>query len=245
MSRGSVYYLHYCAILGRETEARPYLDTLIEIILGAILSSISDSWVIEPIHTAQAYSVPVHEETVREIVQRVSLEMDFDPQIVKNVIDDETGGTWDCSLVGRDGEQGCLQIIPKFHDVDPLNFEQSVRYFISEYKEDRGHQWSVCSCIKTVKNLGVKFPVGWSAWDVVPNASPAVGGVAVYRYGTGETGFTWHVAKITELHEDGFTEKGSNLEPCKRYTRKVRWDDPHLVGFYHPYASLAQTIEEP
>ena len=91
----------------------------------------------------------------------MSAELGFDPQIVKNLIDSETGGTWDCTLVGKVGELGCFQIRPELHpEVDPLNFEEATRYFIGEYKAGREAAWVPCSCVQTVRLKIPNLPQG-------------------------------------------------------------------------------------
>lgn len=148
--------------------------------------------------------------------------MDFDPQIVKNVIDTETGRTWDCTLVGKVGELGCFQIRPEMHDVDPLDFEASTRYFVTTYKAGYGYLWVSCNCYGFV-SLSVDLP---RMASIVPNTAPVVGAVAIFQYPEK------HIAIVEKLTETGFIVREANKEPCKISTREVQWNDPKLVGFF-------------
>ena len=179
---------------------------------------------------AQAYYAP-HVESQEEIVDRVSREMDFDQQIVKNVIDAETGGTWDCSLKGKDGEVGCLQIIPKFHpEVDPTDFEASVRYFISEHQAGRGWQWTGCSCVQSARLTVPNLPKG-DAGSFKPNTTMDRGKIAILDY-DGVRHVTAY--KVTPTGLLALLE--GNFEPCVIEDRLILWEEvnKHLVGFYAP-----------
>lgn len=162
--------------------------------------------------------------TLQERAIKIAQKESFNPEIVVNVIEAETGGTWDCTKVGDAGELGCLQIIPKFHpDVDPLDFDASVRYFISEYKAGRGWQWTSANCYAYV-SLFVKIP---KMALIMPNSPPKKGSVAVFDYKGVK-----HIAVVTELREKGFMIKEANYEPAKIGTRFVPWNSPSLIGFW-------------
>lgn len=173
--------------------------------------------------------VLVIEETLQQKADRIAKEEGFDPQIVRNVIDSETGGTWDCSLVGKAGELGCLQIIPELHDVDPMNFEEAVRYFIDAYKAGNGWWWTGCSCIQTAKAFGVK--VKGNAADLVPNVeTPQKGDLVLFRYKSGVS----HVAVVKSLSEGVLSVTEGNLEPCQISSRTVPVTDQNIVGYWRP-----------
>ena len=63
--------------------------------------------------------------------------------------------------------------------------------------------------------------------DIVPNTTPAVGKVAIFKYNTVK-----HIALITKLNQDSFEVKEANYRPALIDTRTVSWDDSHLVGFW-------------
>jgi hypothetical protein len=157
-------------------------------------------------------------------VRSVSHQTDFDPQIVFNVINAETGKTWNCDLVGKVGELGCLQIRPEFHDVDPLDLEASVRYFISEYKAGRGWQWTSANCY-AYASLFTELP---RMSEILPNTSPKVGAVAIFEYPQK------HIGIVEKLTEEGFYVKEANYFPGLIAKRFVSWNDPKLIGFYTP-----------
>lgn len=97
---------------------------------------------LEPSRSPE-FALPSLFETKEQVVQRVARETGFSANIIKTVIQRESN--WDCTAVGKAGEIGCLQIMPWFHpNVDPMNFEDSVRYFISESKAGRCWQWTTC-----------------------------------------------------------------------------------------------------
>lgn len=64
--------------------------------------------------------------------------------------------------------------------------------------------------------------------QVVPNSVPIVGGVVIMQYGD-----LPHVAYIKALETDGILVSEANYHHCQFDTRLIRWDDPHIVGFFH------------
>lgn len=184
-------------------------------------------------NTAEAVIPPLKPPTLQERAVSIAKEEDFDPQIVINNINTETGGTWDCSIVGTSGELGCLQIIPKYHKVDPLNFDAAVRYFISEYKAGRGWQWTGCSCIQSARLTVKDTPVG-NASDLVPNSTMQEGKLALLRYGD-----QYHVVAYKIAPEGLYAVKEGNFKPCAIKDRLIPWSEVsvHLVGFLDPTTS--------
>lgn len=154
---------------------------------------------------------------------RVSRETTFDSEIVINTLDAETGGTWDCTRIGLAGEKGCFQLMPdKWKDVDPMDFEASLRYFISKYKAGYGWWWTSANCYAYM-TLFVKLP---RMAQILPNTPPSVGVVAIFQYSEK------HIALVTSLEEKGFWVKEANFEPAKIGKRFIQWNDPRLVGFW-------------
>lgn len=160
--------------------------------------------------------------------------MDFSRETLFNVIEAETGGTWDCSLVGKDGELGCLQIRPKIHNIDPLDFEASVRYFISEYKAGREWQWTSCSCTKSARLTVKNLPKG-NAIDFRPNTVMSEGTIAILEYGG-----IRHLVAYTVTPTGLVARLEGNFKPCRLKDRLIRWDEmnEHILGFYAPPTSL-------
>lgn len=71
----------------------------------------------------------------------------------------------------------------------------------------------------------VKLPL---AQLILPNSTPYVGAVVVFQYKVP------HYAIVKSLQEDGFIVKESNYTPGVIGERFIKWDDPHLKGFYSP-----------
>lgn len=175
-----------------------------------------------------------HVETKEEVVNRVSRETDFDPQIVRNVLDTETGRTWDCDLVGSSGELGCYQIIPSFHpNVDPLNFEEATRYFISEYKAGREWQWVGCSCVKAARLSVANLP-RQNADAFQPNSTKGEGKLAILEY-SGKR----HVVAYRVAVGGIFAPKEGNKTPCLIKERFITDQElrENLIGFWKPIPS--------
>lgn len=74
----------------------------------------------------------------------------------------------------------------------------------------------------------VKLPL---TRDILPSTTPFVGAVAIFQYKVP------HYAVVKSLQEDGFVVKESNYTPGVIGERFIRWDDPHLRGFYYPSTS--------
>ena len=83
-----------------------------------------------------------------------------------------------------------------------------------------------CSCIKGLRMRGVKIPYNTDASDLEPNATPAVGRLALFDY----NGLA-HVALITKIEETGFWVKESNYSACREGKRFVKWNDKSSRGF--------------
>lgn len=175
---------------------------------------------------AQEIPIPVVVLSDRDKVSRIADELGFDREIVFAVIDSETGGTWDCTLIGKAGEEGCFQIIRKYHpDVEPLDIEDSTRYFIEQYRLGNEWMWTSCSCMSTARVLGAKLPKG-DAKDLKPNSDyPTVGGVVVFKYG--------HVAYIEKVTAEGIYVREGNFDKCRITRRIVKWNDTEVSGYYY------------
>lgn len=96
----------------------------------------------------------------------------------------------------------------------------------------------LCSCVKFARLKGAPIPYGTNASDFVPNSSPRVGGVAIFRYPN-----DYHVAYITALNSNTFLIEETNYHRCKNSSRLVSYDDPNIIGFWyhtdtHPHSDL-------
>jgi hypothetical protein len=173
------------------------------------------------------------------MVNNLANQHDFDHKIIFNVINSETGNTWNCDLVGKAGELGCLQIIPKYHkDVDPLDFEASVKYFISEYKAGRGSAWTGCSCTKSARLSVPNLPSG-DAKDLPINSNLQEGKIAILNYNG-----TIH-AVAYEIRSGGILAVlEGNFKPCVIKNRLIPWEEvsKHIVGFYAPEGTKGALI---
>ena len=173
-------------------------------------------------------------ETLQDQARTIASELDFPFEILKAVIDSETGGTCDCTLVGKAGEEGCFQIIRKFHpDVDPLNFEASARYFIQEYRKGNEFYWTSCSCIQTIKAFGAEAK-GHAA-DITPNSKvPQKRGVVIFEYKKNPYPYNKHVAFIESMTETGMNIVEGNKTKCAITRRFVPFNDTSINGYRLP-----------
>lgn len=87
---------------------------------------------------------------------------------------------------------------------------------------------SICSCVQYVHSKIPSFPLG-DADKQVPNGTPEVGGVVIFRYLNG----VGHVGIIISLEADGFWVDDFNYHHCQTSHRFIRWDDPAIRGFWH------------
>jgi hypothetical protein len=181
-------------------------------------------WAIpSPALSASLYSIKIHTPTLQETATRIAEEQDFSTTTLFAVIEAESN--WDCSQIGAAGERGCLQIIPKLHpSVDPMNFEASVHYFISEYQAGRSWEWTECNCWTFVHTKRPDLPL---MKEIKPNSSRKVGSVAIFDYDG-----IHHIAYVTEVHDDYFIVSEANYKPCTVAKRIVRYDDKSFLGFW-------------
>lgn len=83
-----------------------------------------------------------------------------------------------------------------------------------------------CSCVQTARFLGAKLPYG-NASELVPNATPSVGGVVILHYPS-----AYHVAYITALSSDGIHIAEGNYKHCEYTERVIPYDYKPIVGFW-------------
>ena len=86
----------------------------------------------------------------------------------------------------------------------------------------------LCSCILTARWLGSS--VKGNAIDLIPNSTPVIGGLIVFKKGKRIN--DGHVAVIKGFREDGFIVVEGNYKPCTLTTRVVPFNWPTIVGFW-------------
>lgn len=150
-----------------------------------------------------------------------------------NIIDGETGGTWDNTLVGGLGELGIVQILPSawphITKEQALTPDFSIQFLAQQISLGHDYYWSECSCIKYARALGVRIPTVQSASDLQPNGIASIGNLVLLHYSTED-----HVAVIEGFTKDGtgLIVRESNFSPCKVGTRIIALSDPHIAGFW-------------
>lgn len=171
------------------------------------------------------------EPTLEELADIAALEAGIPTTTLRNLVWSES--RWSTTTVGGLGELGLVQILPESNptisEEQALDPKFSLSWAAGRLADGEEWRWTVCSCVKMVRVfVGPGLP-RQDAKDFIPNATPQVGGVVIYKYSNGAS----HIAYIAGFTPDGsgWYEKGSNLEPCLSYERIGRFDDPALVGF--------------
>lgn len=125
-------------------------------------------------------------------------------------------------------DRGIVQISRQHHpevsDWCSFSAPCALRWAAERIKAGYSYEWTVCNCYSYV-SLFERLP---RMGDLVPNATPAVGRVAVFQYKVK------HIAVITKLEERGFWVKEANYKPCLVGERFVGWGDKALLGFWSP-----------
>lgn len=173
--------------------------------------------------------------TVTELIAEVAEEVGVPYETLYNLADSE-------SKLGkmRDGDDGKSCGLIHFHkDYYPLENSrcEDDRYILTRaaeiIKEDMAHRFTPCSCVQQTRVFVPKLPRG-DAVDIKPNL-PSIKGanVVIYDYGAYS-----HVAHVEEYNEAGryWIERGSNLSPCKVYTRKVYLDSLSVKRYVQGFA---------
>ncbi len=85
-----------------------------------------------------------------------------------------------------------------------------------------------CSCVSYLREFIPSTPHVDAVWYTnFPRVTPAVGEVVMFNYDG-----VYHVAYVSELQEDGFIIHEANFHKCEKDTRIIKWNDPHLIGFW-------------
>jgi len=94
-------------------------------------------------------------------------------------------------------------------------------------KEQQPQDGIFCSCIQSARSFGADLPKG-DAKDLVPNGTPAQGGVVLLTYGS-----VHHVAYIQALLPKGMWVQEGNKVRCTETERYIPYDDKAIRGFWH------------
>jgi len=82
-------------------------------------------------------------------------------------------------------------------------------------------------CVLGLRYFGVSLPPApFNADMFVPNSTPFIGAVAIFRYGD-----LSHVAEVTYVG-DHFRVRETNYEDDKYGERDIEWNSSNLVGFW-------------
>lgn len=134
------------------------------------------------------------------------------------------------------GDRGCsyglvqinLCAHPAIATSSALDPEFALSWAAQRLAEGNGWWFTSCTCIGWAKSQGVKIPKGMSAWDLLPNGIPQVGGLVLINGN--------HVAVITGFSKDGSSLiiSEANWSPCKIGTRVISMTDKRIRGFWTP-----------
>ena len=147
------------------------------------------------------------------------------------IIDSETGGTWNSEQICDDGDGRGLACINK--NWFPKEFEQaldpdfSIRFIAQAIKDEREDElFTSCSCVLTVKALGVKIPRVYKADFIRPNSRyPHKGGLVLFKKN--------HLALIEKIAEEGLYIREGNYKKCSITRRLVKFNDPQIRGYWY------------
>lgn len=90
-----------------------------------------------------------------------------------------------------------------------------------------------CSCVKYAQSLIPEIPL-WDAIDYPVNTiKPKVGDIIKLQYyNATTTNYTYHIAVIKEITEEGYQVKEANYEKCKEGERFILLNDDNIIGFF-------------
>lgn len=169
---------------------------------------------------------PVVPETLQEKADKAADRYGVSRVKLRNLVQYESG--WIPDREGDGGEShGLVQIRLKSHPgitkeqaIDP---DFALDYAAKAIQEGTESQFTVCNCYALVSTK-VRLP---RMAGVLPNTTPHVGAVAIFRYGEVK-----HIALVTKLSAEGFWVFEANKDPCVVASRFIEWGDPHLAGFF-------------
>lgn len=86
----------------------------------------------------------------------------------------------------------------------------------------------MCSCVRYTRLLIPELPTIATPAALAPNAIGGLGDAVLFDYNEA------HIATIIQVLSEGFVIAESNFHHCRLSTRYIRWDDPHIRGFWAP-----------
>ena len=169
----------------------------------------------------------VPHETLQELSNRVAIEYGIATTTLANLVWSES--KWDPNKDNGD-DRGLVQINRYFNpgvtDEQAFDPEFSLRFAAQKIAEGNEYLWTVCNCYSYVK---LRIPNLPATKDLIPNSPPRVGSVALFDYHGKK-----HYVFVETLGSHTFSFPEANFEPCLVSRRSASYDDPFLVGYWHP-----------
>lgn len=93
----------------------------------------------------------------------------------------------------------------------------------------------LCSCVRYAESLSPGIPL-LNAIDYPLNTiTPKVGDIIKLQYyNATTTRYTYHIAVIEKITEEGYSVKEANYERCQKGERTIPKTDDHILGFFNP-----------
>ena len=192
------------------------------------------SALVAPLNPALPETAYAEELTLQQQAEVIALEVGISTTTFFNLIESETGGTWNPKAYNKKTQdRGIVQINriwhPEVSDACAFDATCALRWAAERIKKGFQHEWTPCSCIQTARALGVKIPPKHDAEDLMPNSPPIVGGLVLLKYGR-----SYHIAVIQELGEEKMKIREGNFLPCKIGYRSLSYGDKAIRGFWTP-----------
>lgn len=174
--------------------------------------------------------IEIHDYTLQEKANDIATEYVISTTTFSNLITSESN--WNPEATSTTGDRGIMQISDYFHpevsDKCAFDTDCAMRWAAGYIKAHGTDEWISCNCYLMAKVYRPDIPL---TKDLKPNSPVRKGAIAIYNY----HGIP-HYAYVTGVQNDGtygHWEKGSNLEPCKIYSRFVPESNPFLVGYWY------------
>ena len=183
--------------------------------------------------TKVAEAKELTEEDYKAMADEAALKWKIATSTLRNMAYSES--RWNPNAESKTGDCGIVQLNTKYTGVpcekakDPVF---ALDYAAEQISKGKEYLWVPCSCVKTLKALGVKAPTIDAKW-FKPNTTPHVGAVAIFKYKN-----VSHVALVKELKENYFVVREGNFTPCLITNRRIKYGDAALVGFWSPDPSM-------
>ncbi len=198
--------------------------------IGVLLSS-TITYVASPVYASEIAPVAITETLEAQVTRIAEAHKTASTTLLSLVMNESNGST---TVVGKTGDRGITQISPKWHpevsDECAFDSECALNWTAQLLADGKEYEYVVCNCYAYLK---VKYlPNLPKMADITPNSGADVGKVAVLTYGDVK-----HVGYITKLDAGGFWINDANFKPCDVQTHFIKWDDPHLRGYWEPSKS--------